>query len=310
MRALLLLALATPLAMAQPRPEQPMDTHILQSPNLAYQFSTQTLGSVDGQRHYRLWIARPQRQAPAAGYPVVYLLDGNAALGALDANLLQQLSRGSAPVLVAVGYDTPLRIERTARTFDYTPQVAGAEQKDPLTGQPSGGADAFLDLLEQRIKPLVASGMPLDSQRQALWGHSYGGLLVLHALLTRPGEFQTYASASPSLWWGPAPLQAEAPGFAQRLGKQRAQLLLMRGDNEPGSPRAAPSGQPADSAARTLLSTLQPVKGLHTEYKTFPGLGHGPMLDTSLRYTLQWLEDHAPHPVGTDSSAKKTPLGT
>jgi predicted alpha/beta superfamily hydrolase len=47
--------------------------------------------------------------------------------------------------------------------------------------------------------------------------------------------------------------------------------------------------QPADHAARTLLRSLQGIDSLHTEYQTFPELGHGPMLEASLRYTLRWL---------------------
>ncbi|MFO5890719.1 hypothetical protein ACLBSJ_33455, partial [Klebsiella pneumoniae] len=55
---------------------------------------------------------------------------------------------GAAPLLVAIGYRTPLRIDRAGRTFDYTPASPGqADQRDPLNGLPSGGADAFPALL-------------------------------------------------------------------------------------------------------------------------------------------------------------------
>lgn len=281
-----------PLAQARPPASQPMDDRIVQRQDLAYRFETQDIDSADGQRHYRLWIAIPKRAVPRQGFPVAYLLDGNAAVGELTPELLQELAQGTAPVLVAVGYATVERIDRANRTLDYTPRLSTAEssgpQPDPLTGQPSGGADAFLDLLESRIKPAVARRATLDSQRQTLWGHSYGGLLVLHALLTRPGSFQTYAAASPSLWWGTGVIDRERQGFAQRLGQHHVRLLLMRGDEEPAAPPMVKlTPQPADHAARSLLESFQGIANLHSEYKSFPGLGHGAMLPQSLRYTLR-----------------------
>jgi len=281
------LALAAPAAQAQPEREQKMDTSLLQRQDLAYRFSQLDLDSVDGQRHYRLWIGKPDRPAPAAGYPVLWMLDGNAALGALDSAQLQQLAAGQAPLLVAVGYQTEQRIERTGRTYDYTPALPGqTEQRDPLTGQPSGGVDAFLDLLTQRMRARVAEVAPIDLQRQTLWGHSYGGLAVLHALFTRPGAFSDYAAASPSLWWHDGAIVREAQGLEQRLGESRPTLLLMRGGEEPSNPRAPVKGD-VERPARDLATDLAKVPGLQVRFERFEGLGHGPMLPASLRKVIE-----------------------
>lgn len=286
------LALALALAAsahAQPQPEQQMDSTLLQRQDLPYHFSHIDLDSADGQRHYRLWVGKPERPAPATGYPVLWMLDGNAAIGALQAQQLRQLAAGQAPLLVAIGYQSEQRIERGARTFDYTPAVPGlAEQRDPLTGQPSGGVDAFLDLLQQRMRPLVAGVAPLDPQRQTLWGHSYGGLAVLHTLLTRPGMFSDYAAASPSLWWHDGVIDRELPVLGRRLGASRPRLLLMRGDDEPSTPRGAP-GPDSDRPMRELIARLAKVDGLQVHYQHFAGLGHGPMLPASLAHVLDTL---------------------
>lgn len=272
-------------AQAQPAPEQTMDRQLLERQDLPYRFSSLLVDSADGRRHYQLWIGRPRGTAPAAGYPVLWMLDGNAAIGALDAEQLKSLPADRSPLLVAVGYQSPLRIERDARTLDYTPQRPGlAEQKDPLTGQPSGGAEAFLDLLRERLQPAVAAQAPIDRRQQSLWGHSYGGLLVLHALFSRPGEFAHYAAASPSLWWGDGAILAEA----HHLPDQPAQLLLMRGGAEPASPRG-PQTQPADAQARQLLAQLAQAPKLQLDYHSFDGLSHGETLAASLRYVLQSL---------------------
>ncbi|MCT4823463.1 ferric enterobactin esterase PfeE, partial [Pseudomonas aeruginosa] len=118
--------------LAQPDPEATMDRSLLQRQDLPYRFSAVDLDSVDGQRHYRLWLGRPLQAPPAAGYPVVWMLDGNAAVGALDASTLRRLADGDAPLLVAIGYRTPLRIDRAGRTLDYTAASPGqAYQRDP-----------------------------------------------------------------------------------------------------------------------------------------------------------------------------------
>jgi predicted alpha/beta superfamily hydrolase len=281
----LVLMLAVPglTTLARPAPDQPMETQILQRQDLPYTFNTLELDSVDGQRHYRIWIGQPRQPAPAQGYPVLWMLDGNAAVGVFDEALLEALAKGRAPLLVAIGYQTPLRIERNARTRDYTLQRPGlAVQQDPLTGVPSGGAEAFLDLLHDRIRPLIARQLPLDDSDQTLWGHSYGGLLVLHTLFTRPQLFNHYAAASPSLWWDEQLLFEESA----RLKTPGASLLLMRGGAEPASPKSPPEAQP-DRLARQMVERLQGVSGLRVDYHSFDGMSHGETLPASLRYLMQ-----------------------
>ena len=287
----LLLALTLPGFAAQARPalDAPMDTRLLQRKDLDYRFSRLLIDSADGQRHYQLWIGRPATAAPKTGFPVLWMLDGNAAVGALDAELLSRLAHGQAPLLVAVGYDTPLRIERTARTYDYTPARAGLKaQSDPLTGLPSGGADTFLDLLRDRLRPAVAAKAPINLEQQTLWGHSYGGLLVLHALLTRPGEFAHYAAASPSLWWGDGIAAQQVADLKTRRAGHTTGVLLMRGTDEPGNPRAPTSGPP-DQRMQQLVTDLQGIEGLNVQFHPFKGMSHGQTLPASLRYVLHTL---------------------
>ena len=59
--------LAAHVALAQPDHEQKMDTSLLQRHDLAYRFTQLDLDSADGQRHYRLWVGKPNQPAPAAG---------------------------------------------------------------------------------------------------------------------------------------------------------------------------------------------------------------------------------------------------
>ncbi|MFJ4048803.1 alpha/beta hydrolase [Pseudomonas hunanensis] len=287
----LALALAAPLVLAQPEHDQKMDTSVLQRQDLAYHFSQLDLDSADGLRHYRLWVGKPNRPAPASGYPVLWMLDGNAALGTLDRQQLERLAAGQAPLLVAVGYRTELRIDRAGRTLDYTPALPEqVQQRDPLTGQPSGGVDAFLELLTGRMRTMVSAVAPVDPQRQTLWGHSYGGLAVLHALFTRPGEFSLYAAASPSLWWRDGVIVREAQGLPSRLGGAHPRLLLLRGGEEPATPHGSPH-EDDELPTRQLAADLAAIKGLDVRFERFDGLGHGPMLAASLRRVIEGMSE-------------------
>ncbi len=168
---------------------------------------------------------------------------------------------------------------------DLPYRFSAVDLDDPLNGLPSGGADAFLDLLRDGMRPAVAAQAPLDTARQTLWGHSYGGLLVLHALFTRPGEFARYAAASPSLWWRDGAILGERAGLEQRLRGKRAELLLWRGSAEPASPRGSLKAEPGQAMAR-LVDDLRRVAGLTLDFQPLDGLGHGETLGASLRLLL------------------------
>jgi predicted alpha/beta superfamily hydrolase len=299
--AAFLLASRSGTAGAQPRLEA-VRTDVTARASAHYTFGTLTLEASAGERRYRIHIARPRRAAPAAGYPAVFLLDGNAAVEALDDALLGELAAADPPVVVAIGYDTPLRFDVAARADDYTPPLpGGATQDDPLDpARRNGGAARFLDFIDHRIRPEVAARVPLDPARQGLWGHSYGGLFVLYTLLTRPGAFSDYAAASPSLWWRDGYLLTLEVGFAQRFAGHRARLLMLRGEAEgrerrPGAVperlarrERAVAALPAGAAA-ALTARLNATPGLEAVYRELPGLEHGPALPASLAHTLRWM---------------------
>ncbi|RRW40390.1 alpha/beta hydrolase [Pseudomonas luteola] len=279
-------------AQAKPEMNEPLNDSILHQTDLPYQFSEIYLQAQADHARYHVWIAKPNRPAPPEGYPALFMLDGNAVLGSLNAHLLETLNAGAAPALVIVGYDSPLRIERRARTYDYTTRYSADEiQLDPLTGLPSGGAEEFLDWLAKDLKPELAKRLPLDSRRQALWGHSYGGLLVLHALLTRPGEFDTYYTVSPSLWWGNGQLLEQQEGLARRFAGRHVCVHVARGKEEPARPaplenKPAPTSL-SQQSAQEMVKRLEQIPGLTATYTEFSGMNHGAMFNTSLAWAAK-----------------------
>lgn len=201
-------------------------------------------------RKYRIRLAVPKAKAPPAGFPVLYVLDGNALFRtAADAVWIQSRRTGKTgvvpAVVVGVGYpgDEPFP---EARHYDFTLPVP----REQLPAHPEGGswpaqggAAEFLRFIEEELKPDVESRCGIDRGRQALLGHSLGGLFVLHALFARPDAFAVYVAGSPSIHWNREPLAASERRFAARL-RERAAIAQAAGSSAADRP-------PASDAAST-----------------------------------------------------------
>lgn len=108
--------------------------------------------------------------------------------------------------------DAPARLKAiySLRTRDLSPpisadiwQIGGAPEMAESSARLSGGLDDFLEMIEREVKPRVAEIAPIDTSKKALFGHSLGGLAVLHALFTRPERYDSFIAASPSIWAAP-----------------------------------------------------------------------------------------------------------
>ena len=191
--------------------------------------------SADGARTYLIQVGVPKAEIfpkPDAGYPVLFMLDGNAVFDELMQFLPERLPPA---VIVGVGYDESMCDVVESRSVDYTPPIAGVEDlRDPrVPSRRAGGADLFLDILQNELLPVVAERYFVNLDKRIFYGHSYGGLCVLHALFTRPGLFKHWISISPSVWWHDHYINQELQNFMQRpLLSQEASLLLMVGNHE------------------------------------------------------------------------------
>lgn len=184
------------------RPDlQPLGPNIADKGSAFYHFTQRQYDSADGERHYRVWTAVPDKAPPAAGYPVLYMLDGNAVMDKLNDAFLQQLSAGSPPVIVAIGYQTALPFDTAARAWDYTPPLKTHQPragKSALPPRKTGGNDLFRQLLSETMVPQAEAKLKIDPRQRAIWGHSYGGLFVLDAW-RKSDLFHIFYSTSPSL---------------------------------------------------------------------------------------------------------------
>ncbi|MGG4773782.1 alpha/beta hydrolase [Paenalcaligenes sp. Me52] len=266
--------------------ERASASSIVDQEHATYRFESFTLSSEDGKRHYKIEVGIPNRPAPATGFPVIYMLDGNAALTNIDTTDLAAIDALSPTVLVAIGYDIDGSHDTTARAYDYTPPVFkdGVEQNIEVRGRVGGGAAEFLELIETRIKPEVDLRAPTDHSRQTLWGHSYGGLFTLYALFTRPELYQRYVAGDASLWWHDGFLVTDTFKHFDRSKALDKKIRIMEGGNRSNSRSATDSR--TQWSAKNMVRDLQ-MAGLDISYENFSDLNHGQMLGASLKPALR-----------------------
>lgn len=265
------------------RPDMaPLGPNIADSGSAYYHFTQKQFDSRDGKRHYKVWTGVPKKSAPPGGFPVLYMLDGNAAMDKLSEAFLQKLFAANPSVLVAVGYQTDLPFDLDSRAYDYTPPGTATQQ---LRGRAGGGSAAFRQLLEETIAPAVEKGIAINPAQRGLWGHSYGGLFVLESWLTS-SFFTTTFSAVPSLARNDFQLlkTMEAVSPQQAAGKH---LYLMEGDGD----RRAQDENSEPGVLPRVRSTLAHLNqhGVSATYRLFPGLTHGAMFTASLQAALLQL---------------------
>lgn len=269
-----------------------------------------TLASPETGRDYLIQVAVPEAPPPESGYPVLYLLDGNAYLP------LAQAARdtitggnpenpGSPLLIVAVGYPGTDRFAYEQRAADYTPPRAARNRADDQ----DGGADRFLAFINTQLKPEIARRFQVDSAREALFGHSFGGLFVMHTLLTAPASFERYIAISPSLWWyGEHPLKAlSEPALPVAAAGVTPRLLIGVGSLEQ-TPRETERGTPKAKVrqARAMVDNVSLTAGwLETRYPgwnieaaIFRGENHGSVMWPATRRALEFLQQDSDDTVG------------
>ena len=244
-----------------------------------YRFEAFSLRSADQQRHYQVTVGIPNGSMPEQGHPVLYMLDGNAALPALTDELFARLQSDDWPVIVTIGYKADAQI---ARAYDYTPPVTNNTALKE--GPQFGGAEQFGQLVEQVIKPQVAQRVTVDRDRQALWGHSFGGLFVLHTLFNHPASFQTYIAVDPSLWWQQGQILTAEQAFSQNSVRPTIELLLQRS----ASHRSGDT-LPRDETRR-LAERLSQLPELTVQYADYFQHDHGSIRSASIPSALRMVQ--------------------
>jgi predicted alpha/beta superfamily hydrolase len=165
-------------------------------------------------------------------YPVLYMTDGQAQFVHTCATVEFLARNERMPEMIVVA------IANTDRTRDLTPTRVGDGPNGP---QPqfatSGGSDKFLDFVAGELIPLVEQRYRTHPYR-IFAGHSFGGLLAIHAFTSRPDLFDAYIAVSPSLWWDNSLMVKRAEELFARTRELPKSLYVTLG-NEGGDMEAA-----------------------------------------------------------------------
>ncbi|MTD16264.1 prolyl oligopeptidase family serine peptidase [Nakamurella sp. YIM 132087] len=234
--------------------------------------------------------------------PVVLVLDADLYFGiaAQTYGYLQPFAEVRTALVVGIGYGTTVGETIGLRTQDLTPPVSTGH---PVTAQVAayagaGEADRFLDLLTGPVLDALAERYPtIDRDDVTLIGHSLGGLLVGHALLTRPGAFRGYCLLSPSVWWDDSALLSAVPASWDGV---QPQVFVSVGGQEQDLPDEVPAGRPemtldqvhqwisalrmVDGAA-DLVARLR-AAGLPVEHRVFDGESHSSVVPPAITRSL------------------------
>jgi hypothetical protein len=175
------------------------------------------------QRELLIHLPNNYHQNTQLEYPVLYLLDGQRnfqhAVGSLD--LLNQSFMAQEMIIVA--------IKNVHRTRDFTPTYDESYNRWGA----SGGADKFLDFMQQELIPYV-NRKYRTNHFKVLAGHSLGGLFTVYALHSRPQLFQAHFAFSPSLWWHDEVIFKQAESILANANELNSYLYINMA-NEGGS---------------------------------------------------------------------------
>jgi len=184
-----------------------------------------TLRSKQGRR-YRILVSVPASPPPKDGYPVLYVLDGDAWFGAaVEIVRMREYEKLSPTIVVAIAASKRSFFD-LSRSYDFTPP--GSVDPD-FEGIELGGADEFLNFIDGRLKPWLRARHRLNSDRQILFGHSLGGLFVLHAMFKSPESFAVYLAASPHIRFADKAIFKEASTFATNPKRHSVRALVTVG---------------------------------------------------------------------------------
>lgn len=197
-------------------------------------------------RRYEIYISLPADYSERLGrsYPLVIIADGGRAFPKLscDAHTLAENNHADQAIVVGLSYALGEKLEDSRRR-DYTPV------RLPESGKIYGDAAAYQSYLRDVVLRYVEDHYRVASNRRIFWGHSYGGLLGTHILLTESSLFQAYILGSPSFWFADEAIYEFEAGYARMHRQLNAQIFFYVGGLETSRRDPARKGETRDMVA-------------------------------------------------------------
>jgi predicted alpha/beta superfamily hydrolase len=156
------------------------------------------------------------------------MTDGDGHMGHTSATIEFLTRNGRMSDLIVVG------VTNTDRTRDLTPTKSATKNAaGELQWPTSGGADNFLKFFETELIPSIEKDYRVQPYR-IFAGHSLGGLFAIHAMVSKPGLFNSYVAVSPSLQWENETTLKRAEEFLKNQKELNVTLYVSLGF-EPGA---------------------------------------------------------------------------
>lgn len=237
-------------------------------------------------RHYDIQVSIPRGHAddPDRRWPLLILADGPRAFPGLSCAVRRLADKGALvqePVVIGLSYAAG-EDHNASRNRDYTPVARGPDARV------YGGAAAYQTYLRSIVIPHVEAQYRTDPAQRLFWGHSYGGLLGLHVLLTEPGLFHAYLIGSPSIWFADRAILTFENALARRGVPLDAVLLLHVGGLEAPGPETHPRMRDMIADMEELASRLRGrgYPGLRMQTAILPGKDHVGVIGPGFSWAL------------------------
>lgn len=156
---------------------------------------------------YDMAVYLPQSyNTSESSYPVLYCTDR--AVDEILAPALYTALRFSEQVkeiiIVEISCTDDSLNWKDNRDRDFTPSNLDKKKYMELIPEhpdSAGGAGNFLNFIKLELIPYIESHYRADTSSRGYFGHSYGGLFGVYAMVVEPGLFKKYIIGSPSLWY-------------------------------------------------------------------------------------------------------------
>lgn len=199
---------------------------------------------------------------------------------------------------MAIGYPLTTEVYSPKRKFDLTPP--GSECPEGY-----GGAEEFLEFIQSVVRPFIREKVfpNITFNREALFGHSFGGLFTLYAMYTRPSIFDFFIAGSPTVEWNDYSISSYEDRFRRtppNPDRKPPTLMLYYGSYEQDPPQwrdESPEdyerrkkvcrGRNMTGNAIALQTRLRECKLLHSvALRGYEGEDHGSVIACGLSRSL------------------------
>ena len=190
-------------------------------------------------------------------YPVLYVLDGDVAFG-MASSIARYLQIGeNIPelIIVGIGYGG----------FD---KAAGEKRRRDYKPTPTGGAENFLNFLNEQLIPYIDSKYCTIPDDRIVNGYSIGGLFALYTLFSKPETFNRYIIGSPSLTWDNNSIFSYEENSPNKIGEMKLSVFISVGSEESDEKYF----NPIDKMVTQIQERNYP--GVKLEAKVFDGSTH------------------------------------